>query len=105
MEPLRKPNRNPAFLTAGISGIVGLAAFVNLLAPDSLWIIAAGILLASLTVASLLHYVIGNLRQTLLLSGAFCLLLTIRALGLKNPVYTLLLIASVISVEISLRKR
>lgn len=100
-----KPPRNPTHLILGISGFMLLAAYVNLLTPDSWWLIAIFIAAFSLSSGLVIHFLFRNMKQTAILSVGIALFLALRVLGLKNLLYTVLLVASVISVEFVSKKR
>ncbi len=105
MERLPRAPRNTYLLITAISGFIALAALVNITPPDSVWVISLFVLLFSVSSGLLTQYLFRRPRQSLLVSCGIAVFLTIRTFGLKNPLYTVLLAATVIAVEIYWKRR
>lgn len=88
-----------------ISGVSALAWFVNSYTPDSWQYIAMFFTLVALIITSFLHYLLNNVRHILLITGGVLILLLLRLLGLREIIYPLLLAATLLSLELMLRKR
>ncbi len=91
--------RNPLILFFGITCLIALSAYVNVISPDSLVTIIGFFLLLGLSIGFLGFYALRKRRHALLLSFGVCLYLVLRFVGLKHPLYAVLLVASVIALE------
>lgn len=99
------PHRSILWLIAAISGISALAWFTNTYTPDSWQLVIIFFALITLITGSLLLYFLKNARHVLLITGGLLILLVLRFFGLREIIYPLLLIASLFSLELMLRKR
>lgn len=97
--------KNPVLLTVALSGFVLLAAMVNLFPPDSLVVIGIFVVGFSFSTALLTHYIFRRFRHTAVAGVTVAILLLMRAFGLRNPLFLVLLAAVVISVEVALQRR
>lgn len=102
---MHRPHRSVWWLVIGVSGTSALAWFANTYTPDSWQIIAMFFALITLTLASLLFYFSNNVRHVLLITAGLLIILLLRLLGLREIIYPLLLVASLLSIELMLRKR
>lgn len=100
-----RPHRSVWWLVIGISGISALAWFANTYTPDSWQKIASFFALITVILTSLLLYFLNNVRHILLITGGMLVLLILRLVGLREIIYPLLLVASLLSLELMLRKR
>ncbi|MEK7544168.1 MAG: hypothetical protein AAB557_04820 [Patescibacteria group bacterium] len=100
-----QPYRSVWWLFVGISGISALAWFINVHAPDSWQVMLLFFILITAIIISLLLYFIDAARHIFLITGGLLILLTLRFFGLREIIYPILLIASLLSVELLLRKR
>lgn len=100
-----RPQRSVWFLIIGISGISGLAWFANTYTPDSWEKIVIVFIFIATIITSILLYFLNNVRHILLITGGLLILLVLRYLGLREIIYPLLLAASLLSLELMLRKR
>ncbi len=100
-----RPRRSIWWFIIGISGISGLAWFANTYTPDSWQKIVLLFTFIATTITSILLYFINNVRHILLITVGFLILLILRLLGLREIIYPLLLVASLLSLELMLRKR
>lgn len=98
MERLHK-ERNPLLLFFGITGIIVLTAYINIVSPATIIHIAGFFLLLFLSLVLLSKYTFLNMRHAVLLAGGISLYLLLRYLGLRHPLYAVLLLASVIALE------
>lgn len=94
-----RPSRNPITAFLGVTGIVALAAYVNILPPDTGIALLGFFALCIMTLFFLGMYIIGNLRHTIVLTCSIMLYLILRYMGLRHPLYPILLVASVIALE------
>lgn len=99
---MRHTPRNPWWLVLGISGISSIAWFVNTYPPDSLMRIASFFLLFFGTSFFLSRFLINNVRRALLLSLGLTVFFLLRLLGLREPIYIVLLFITLISLEVLL---
>lgn len=99
------PHRSIWWLIIGISGVSALAWFANTYTPDSWQTIVIFFTLITIITGSLLLYFVNKIRHILLITGGLLILLGLRFLGLREIIYPLLLIASLISLELMLQKR
>lgn len=102
MERLRK-TRNPLLLFIGVTGLITLTAFINIVPPDSItaMLIFAFLFIATLVLLGL--YTIRSLRHVLILTFGITLYLILRFFGLRHPLYAVLLAASIAALEFLLR--
>lgn len=91
--------RNPLMLFFGISGIFLLVSFINIVAPDTLYSLAAFFTLIMLSAYFLGKYAFRRRRHALLLALAVGLFFALRLAGLKHGLYTVLLAASIVALE------
>ena len=105
MDGMYRPHRSVWWLIIGISGISALAWFANAYTPDSWQLILIFFTLITTVTMCLLLYFLNNVRHVLLITGGLLILLVLRLLGLREIIYPLLLIASLLSLELMFRKR
>lgn len=91
-----------AIVAASVSA---LAWFVNSYTPDSWQHITIFFALIAIIIATLFFSILNNVRRVLLITGGVLILLLLRLLGLREIIYPLLLLASLLSLELMLRKR
>lgn len=82
-----------------------LAWFVNAYSPDSWQRIAIFFVLIAIIITLLSFSFLNNVRRVLLITGGVLILLLLRLLGLREIIYPLLLTATLLSIELMLRKR
>lgn len=97
--------RNPYLLIGGVSGYILLSAYVNLYPPDSLLRIALFLIVIAASTGLVLQYLFRRTQQSILLSFGVVIFLTLRFFDLRNPLYTVLLLACIVSLELTMRKR
>ncbi len=102
---MRNFPRNPWWLVLGVSGISLIAWFVNTYPPDSMLRIATFFLLFFL--ATLLNslFLFNNVRRGLLVSFGLSIFFLLRMLNLREPLYPILLIITLISLEVLFRTK
>lgn len=101
-----RPNpRNIWWLIVAICGICVLAWFVNTYPPHSWQLFIVFFTLVFITSLFLLLYLINNVRRSILLSSGLSIFLLLRLLNLRELIYPLLLVASLLSLELLLTKR
>lgn len=94
-----KRERNSVFLFLGASGVIVLSAYVNAFPPDSPIILAGFFLLLATSIGLIGAYIFRRTRHAILLAIGVSLYLFLRYLGLRQPFYLVLLIASIIAIE------
>lgn len=102
---MHRAHHDRRFLIFGIFGLAGLAVFAAKFAPISFQIIALFLLIFFLSVLCIAHYLINNVRRSIFISAGFTILLALRAVNLRDPLYIMLLLACLISLELLFRKR
>lgn len=104
MDTMKVGQRSVWWLIIGVTGISALAWFTNTYTPDSWQRIAIFFSLFTLIITSLFFSFLNNVRHILLITGGLLILLLLRLLGLREIIYPLLLLASLLSLELMLRK-
>ncbi len=100
----KKPPRNPMQLFLGCTGLFALAAYVNIFPPDSAVTVVTFFILLVVTLVLLGLYVFRRYRIALVVALAVAVYLMLRLLGLRHPLYALLLAASVFAIEYLFRQ-
>lgn len=96
---LTHTTRNPALLFLGVTGLILIAAYINIVRPDTALYIAGFFILLLATLMCLGIYMLKNVRRTIMISSAVIVFLFLRIVGLRHPLYAVLLTASVIALE------
>lgn len=94
-----KANRNPIYLFFGISGCIALSAYVNAFSPDSPLLLFGFFSLLTISFGFIGAYSFIRAHHAILLSIGVSLYLFLRFLGLRQPIYIILLVASIIAIE------
>lgn len=102
---MHRSHRSVWWLIISITGISAMAWLVNTYTPNSWQLITIFFALIVTIITSLLLYLLNNVRHILLVTGGLLILLLLRLLGLREIIYPLLLVASLLSLELMLRKR
>ncbi len=102
---MRGTQRNVWWLILGITGLSGLAWFMNTIPPDSMSQIIEFLLIILVTSFVSAQFLLNNVRRAVLVSVGFSIFLVLRYLGLRDPIYLILLVASLISLEMLLSKK
>lgn len=100
-----KKERNVWWLIAGVSGISLLAWFINTYNPDTYIRHAEFFLLLFFSVTSLSIFVIGSMRRAVFVGIGLIIFLLLRLIGLREPLYPILLTVSLVSLELYLNKQ
>ncbi len=82
-----------------------MAWFVNTYPPDSILRIASFFLLFFLTTLLISIFFLKNVRQGLFVSLGLTVFFLLRMLNLREPLYPLLLLAALISLEVLFRTK
>lgn len=104
-QKISKKSRNIWWIVAGISGLSGLGWFINTFAPNSFIVTLIFFLIVFFTSVCFFLFIFNNVRRAILLSLGVALFFFLRLLNLREPFYLILLLASIISLELYLRKR
>lgn len=102
---MRQKRRNSWFLLFGLIGLSGLGWYVNNVAPNSFQALLIFFVTFFLSSSLILLYFLNNVRRGLLLSVGIVTYLLLRLLNLREPLYVLLLIACLASLELYFKKR
>ncbi len=102
---MRKKRRNRWLLVLGISGISAMGWYTNSYQPDTTLKIAIFFFLFFGTSFSITHFIFSNVRRAFLLSCFLTIFLLLRLLSLHEPIYIILLLASLASLELLFSKR
>lgn len=92
--------RNIWHLILGISGLSSLGWFINSFSPNSWQKISFFFFLVFLSSILISQYLLRNLRRAFLVSTGLTVFLILRALDLRSPLYIVLLLACLISLEL-----
>ena len=95
----QKKERMPIVLFIGVTVLIVTAAYVNVIGPDSLISVLGFFALLSIASMLLGIYVFPHTRHALFLTAGIIVLLVLRFIGLRHPLYIMLLIASIIAME------
>lgn len=98
MERFHK-SRNPLLLFLGVTGLILLTAFINIVPPYSIGAIAVFAIIFTATLILLGLYAIRRVRHVLMLTFGIIIYLVLRYLGLRHPLYAVLLAASIAALE------
>lgn len=102
---MRARGRNPWWLVYSILGISILGWLTNAFAPDQRLIFILFFFIIFFTCLSLCLYLFNNVRRSVLLSLGIIAFLLLRFLQLRHPLYLVLLLASLISLELYFQNR
>ncbi len=91
--------KNPLILFLGITGLILLAAYINIAPPDTAVNIIGFFTLLVATMLLLGIYAIRNIRRVIVITFAVVVYLCLRYVGLRHPLYAVLLTASIIALE------
>lgn len=97
--------RKAWWLVLGITGTGGLGWFMNTFSPSSRLTICAFFALFFAASSFLGLYALNNVRRAILLGLGVSAFLLLRYLQLRHPLYVVLLVASLISLEVFFQKR
>lgn len=103
MKPTK--SRQIWWLIAGISGICATAATIHTYTPDQFVAVIAFFLLVFVSFYFLMLFLFNTPRRAILVSAGLVIFLILRMLGLREPIYALLLAAALISLELVLQTR
>lgn len=104
-KPMTRRPRNQRFFLAGIIGLAATTWFINRFEPTGIRSLILFFLLLFLTSSGLLTYLFNNVRRGALGGIGVVVALLLRLWGLHDPIYLILLIACLISVELLFSKK
>jgi len=93
------------FFLSGLTGVSILAWFFNTIPPKEGSAITIAIILITATLFCFLYSFLKNVRRCVLWSSGVGVFFTLRAIGLHDPLYILLLLAVLVSLEYAVSKR
>lgn len=102
---LVRQKRNTKPLILGILGFITLAFFADKFSPDSIPTVSVFLLIFLLSGFFLSQYLLNNVRRALFISLGFTIWLSLRAAGLREPIYPILLTACLVSLELLARNK
>ena len=91
--------RNPVTLFFGITGLILLAEYVNVFPPATAITIVGFFVLLIATLMVLGIYALRNMRRVVMITMAIVIYLSLRFVGLRHPLYAVLLAASIVALE------
>ncbi|MFZ5845364.1 MAG: hypothetical protein ACOY0S_02740 [Patescibacteria group bacterium] len=97
--------RKIGWLVLGLVGLVGLVGLINFYPPSSWLLISIFFLTVLLSSFFLSLYLLHNVRRAILLSCGLTVFFLLRLFGLRQPLYLILLAASLVSLELLFYKR
>ncbi|MEK7533019.1 MAG: hypothetical protein AAB542_01165 [Patescibacteria group bacterium] len=95
----QKKARNPLTLFIGVTTLIVTAAYINVFPPDSLMVLLGFFALLMISSTTLGIYLFPHTRHAILISSGLAVYLMLRLIGLRHPLYTLLLVASIAALE------
>jgi len=78
-----------------------LGWYINSYPPELLWQFGVFYLLFGIAILSLTHFILCNIRRSILITTGIILFLILRSFNLRHPLYVFLLLACLVSVEYS----
>lgn len=100
----QKKPRNILLIITAVTGLSMIGWLMNTYIPNLLAVVIFFLLLFSI-VTSLALFALLNVRRSLLIAGAVTGFLFLRLIGLREPLYPILLTACLVSLELYLNKR
>jgi len=91
--------RNINYLIFAIVALCGLAWFVNCISPDVLWLQAIFYVILGIITFCLSMFIFASNKEALLISIGTIIYFLLRSLNLRHPLYLILLIALLISIN------
>ena len=93
------------WLLAGIFGLSLMSWFLTTQAPEQGSTVAFGIFLIIATLFCFLQFFLNNVRRSIIVCFGGATFLILRALKLNDPLYFILLLLFLVSIELSTRNR
>jgi hypothetical protein len=100
-----KSGRNIVWLIAGISGLSALGWLINTRDPNYLVSLMLFFLLLFITFGSFAMFVTNIVRRAVLIGSGVFVFFLLRLIGLREPLYIILLALSLASLELYFQKR
>jgi hypothetical protein len=97
--------RNPTALFFGVSAFCALAALISIMPPGNPWITVLFFIIVAFGTYALTLYIVIHGKRALLITVGVVIFLLLRLVGLRNPLYVILLVASLASLELMRTKR
>ena len=101
---LHTPQRNFLHLFLFLVFASTLGWFINSYPPETLWQFGGFYLLLGFAVFFFFQFILNHLRRAALVSIGFIVLLILRSFNLRHPLYTILLLACLVSIEYTIIK-
>ena len=95
-----RQKRKLGWLILGLTGLASLAFWVYFFSPDKLLTLIVFYLLVGLSSFFLVLFILNHRRRAVLISSGLVLFLFMRQLELRQPVYLLLILATLVSLEL-----
>ncbi len=102
---MRRRRRNIGSLAFGLVGFAVLGWFIITFEPTSWQKIAVFFFILFLSSIFVSQYLLKNTRRALLISVGLTVFLLLRLLNLREPIYLILLITTIASLEVLFQKR
>src|SRR3989344_6173884 len=100
-----KHPRSIWWLVLGLTSFSGFAWFINSYEPNALHLFGIFFVLLFVSCFWILLYLLNNVRRSVLLSLGLTTYLVLQILNLREPLYLILLLACLTSLELLLSKR
>ena len=95
-----RQKRKLGWLILGLTGLASLAFWVYFFSPDKLLTLIVFYLLVGLSSFFLVLFILNHRRRAVLISCGLVLFLFMRQLELRQPIYLLLILATLVSLEL-----
>lgn len=102
---LQQTQHNVIWIIVGICSLSGLGWLINTLDPNYLQSLILFFTILFVTVFSITMFITNIVRRSVLLGSGVFVFFLLRFLGLREPVYIILLALSLVSLELYLQKR
>lgn len=100
----KQTERNITWLLAGIC-IVSLLAWITNTYPPAPWSILILFILLFAATSSLVLFLLNNVRRAMLIGAGISGIFFLRLIELREPLYIILLVACLVSLELYLKKQ
>lgn len=101
----KQTERNGVWLLVGVGFLCALGWLINATSPDGWLPIALLFFLLAGSSYSIGRFVTNHSRRALLISLAITIFFLLHFMNLRHPLYSILLIASLLSLELTAQKR
>lgn len=100
-----KKERRIFWLFAGFLSVSFLGFITRTYLPESAWMVLLFLAVVALAVFSFTYYMTVSARVSILAASGIAVWLFLRYSGLREPIFPLLLLASLVSIDLYFRKK